>query len=70
MACIAATHPSGLWGCDCTECIALQMDAQEDSTESFCSVCDASPDHGPRGCPLENRAWDDGFDDWEAARGV
>jgi hypothetical protein len=37
-----------------------------------CSICDALghgyPGGGP--CPLEERAWDDGFDEWERDRGV
>lgn len=37
-----------------------------------CSICDGLG-HGYVGgppCPLEDNAWDDGFDEWEAARGV
>jgi len=37
-----------------------------------CSLCDGLghgyPGGGP--CPLEERGWDDGFEEWERSRGV
>lgn len=37
-----------------------------------CSICDALGHGYPGGrpCPLEDRGWDDGFDEWEERSGV
>jgi hypothetical protein len=50
----------------------VQLAEEEYEPEVHCSICDGighgQPGYGP--CPLEERGADDGFDEWEASRGV
>lgn len=75
MECIANNGANGepevtLYECDCDECrdLAAQADAMFEGPT--CSLCDGLghgyPGAGP--CPLEERGYDDGFEEWEARR--